>query len=247
VTREPLRFSHLKRIGQSPAHYRAAVEQDGSHLLKGSAVHSVLLGGKTVISYPGPVRRGKDWEAFQADHPEDLILSRSEIDDVSGMVRAVQSCPEAMRVLQGVRERTVMFTLQGRECRATPDVDGGIYVTELKTTRSSSPSRFAWDAVRHSYNGQLAWYQDALMLQPGRREAPEAAFIVAVESSAPYVVTVFRVAERALDQGRRTNRLWLETLLACEAANEWPGYSQSIVELDLPGDEMVIGEAEEAA
>ena len=71
--------------------------------------------------------------------------------------------------------------------------------------------------------------------------------LLAVESTAPYVVTVFRVTERALEQGRRTYRLWFERLMACEEADEWPGYVQSVVPLDVPeSDEVTFGEEEAA-
>jgi hypothetical protein len=59
---------------------------------------------------------------------------------------------------------------------------------------------------------------------------------------------VFRLPERALEAGRRANRLWLERLLVCEQSGEFPPYSQSVVELGFPEDEpaLVFGEEEAA-
>jgi len=38
----------------------------------------------------------------------------------------------------------------------------------------------------------------------------------------------------------------MERLLACEAANEWPGYAQSIVDFDVPDElELDFGDDEE--
>jgi hypothetical protein len=248
---DPVRISDLKRIGQSPAHYRAAVESSGSHVAKGSAVHSVLLGGQHVTCYDrvteagaAAPRRGQHWEAFKAAHAGDLILTRDEVAQVDGMVEAVRACPEAMRVLDGVKEQTLTWDISGRACRGTPDVRSDQYVTELKTTRSSDPRRFMWDAIKMGYYAQLAWYLDGAV--KARVGTPDAAFVVAVESTAPYVVTVFRVTERALEQGRRTYRLWFERLMACEEADEWPGYVQSVVPLDVPESEEALGEEEAA-
>jgi hypothetical protein len=249
---DPVRISDLKRIGQSPAHYRAAVESTGSYLSKGSAVHSVLLGGQSVTYYDrvtesgkAAPRNGQHWEKFKADHQDCLILSRDEYDQTAGMVEAVRACPEAMRVLDGVKEQTLTWDISGRACRGTPDVRSDQYVTELKTTRSSDPRRFMWDAIKMGYYAQLAWYLDGAV--KARAGTPDAAFVVAVESTAPYVVTVFRVTERALEQGRRTYRLWFERLMACEEADEWPGYVQSVVPLDVPDNEETVFGEEEAA
>lgn len=252
---EPLRHSALKRMGQSPLHFAAHVEASAKWLDKGSGAHSAILGGKRLAVWDKKSdagnqcpRRGKDWDAFNAENRDALILLPDEYEQVQRMAEAVNRCPEAMRVLAGVRETTVYWDVLGRRCRGTPDVDGGCFVTELKTTRSADPRKFMWDSLKLCYHGALAWYQDGLAMQRGRREMPESAFIVAVESSAPFAVTVFSVPERALEQGRRVNRLWLERLLVCEASDEWPPYSQSVVELGFPEDEpaLIFG-AEEAA
>lgn len=246
MTLEPLRHSALKKIAKSAWHYRNAAESEGTHLDKGSALHAVLLGGKRVTFYDrvtdsgkAAPRNGQHWERFQADNPDALILTRAEADQVSRMVKSVLTCPEAMRVLDGIKETTVYWEVMGRQCRGTPDVDGGGYVTELKSSKDADPRKFMWDSLRYDYHGALAWYMDGLALQPKRKEMPEAAFIVCAETSgAPAVV--YRLPERALEAGRRRNRLLLERLLVCEASNEFPGYSQSVVELGFPEDEPAL-------
>lgn len=250
-SRAALRIGDLKRIGQSPAHYKAAADIGSSALDKGSAVHAVLLGGKHVTFYDrvteagkAAPRNGQHWEAFKAAHPDSLILTRAEVEQVDGMVQAVRACPEAMRVLEGVKEQTLTWDIVGRACRGTPDVRSAEYITELKTCRSSDPRRFMWDALKLAYHAQLAWYLDgAVMAGAG---APKDAYVVAVESSAPYVVTVFRLTARALEMGRATYRGWFEMLQACEDADVWPGYVQCVVPLDVPEREG-FGEPEEEA
>lgn len=242
---EPLRFSTLKRIGQSPAHYRAAVNQESYDMERGSAVHALVFGTHEVLGWEeGRPRRGRDYEAFEADHPGALILTASEYATARAMAAAIQSHPEAMAVLDGEVEKTMLWDMHGRPCRGTPDVrnDSGRFHTELKTGETSNPRKFQWKVRDFCYHGQLAWYADGAELAGLPR--PDDHYIVAQEATAPFVVTVFRIAPKTIDLGRRIYRLWLEQLAACEAADFWPGYVQGVVDLDLEENvEMAFDEA----
>lgn len=246
MTLEPVRFSNLKRIAQSPAHYLAAVDQPTYAKERGSALHSLVLGGKRVVSYPGAVRRGKEFDAFVADHPDALILTKSEHSKTFAMAAAVQANPVAMAALEGRHELEVNWSYLDRACQSHIDVVGTNHVTELKSCAVGQPARFAYAALKYGYHGQLAFYLEA-MRACGENQTE--AYIVAVESVAPYVVTTLKLTERALEHGARLFRLWFERLLACEKANEWPGYCQSIVPLDAPEDdvELTFGASGEVA
>lgn len=246
-----LRFHQLRRIGQSPAHYHAATE--GPPRDKGTALHSVLLGGQRVTFYPkmtdggkAAPRNGKDWEAFKADNPGALILTRAESEEVNGMAASVRACPEAMVALEGIKEQSLYWDNLGRRCRGTPDARTDVAITDLKSTRTSDPRRFMWEMLKYGYHAQLAWYLDGTALAGAGQ--PTEAYIVAVEAVAPYVVTVFKLTDRALDMGRRMYRTWLEKLAACEDIDAWPGYTQTVVPLDVPEGDLVDvdGEAEAA-
>lgn len=231
---EPLRFSTLKRIGQSPAHYHAALQEESYDMERGSAVHAMVFGTHEVLGWEeGRPRRGRDYEAFEADHPGALILTASEYATARAMAKAIQGHREAMSVLDGEVEKTFLWDLNGRPCRGTPDVRNDVkrFHTELKTGETSNPRKFKWKVRDFCYHGQLAWYSDGALLA-GLPE-PTDHYIVAQEAAAPYVVTVFRVKPRTIDLGRRLICLWLETLAACESVDFWPGYVQGIADLDL--------------
>src|SRR5688572_29258437 len=100
---------------------------------RGTAVHAILFGTKEVCGYPGPQRRGKEYQAFATERPDTEILTMAEYDKARRMVDAVLKCKLAEPVLKGVHEQTLMFRWMGLDCRATPDVRGPDYVTELKT------------------------------------------------------------------------------------------------------------------
>lgn len=237
MTLEPVRFSRLKLIGKAPAKYKQGYGEETSCMSVGTAAHSNVIGGKNVIFYPGKVRNGGEWEKFEADHPNDTILTRREFAIADGMAKAVKASKLAMSVLDGEREKTILFDKEGRACRATPDVNNPKFITELKTGETSDPALFRWKVLRFCYHGQEAWYDEAV----GGRDNH---YIVAVEDKPPFIVTVFRLTPGSIEQGRKLCRLWWERLLQCEAANEWPGYCQSIVDLDVGETELVFGDDE---
>jgi hypothetical protein len=242
----PVRFSTLKRMQQSAAHYMAALEASGEETLAmrlGSGTHAMLL-EQPVSVYTGKVRRGAAWDAFQEEHAGTFIMSRREHDDARRLVDSVRKHPEAGRLIldpEAVREQRIEWSVLGRACAGTPDVRTPKFVVDLKTTRCSQPERFNRDATWRHYHAQLAWYLDGVVASGLGK--PSEAYIVAVESTPPFPVTVLRLTDRALDQGRRLCRLWMERLLQCERANYWPAYVEGIVDFDVMDEpfELTIG------
>lgn len=238
----PVRFSHLRAYGRSAAHGLQARRDEQSAnqpMQRGTAIHALLFGTRKVIGYPGAVRRGKEYDAFVADHPDTEILTNGDYVAALEAVKTIQASKAAMKVLEGDAEKTIMFKWFGMECRATPDIRGNGYVTELKTGATSDPSRFVWHALRMQYNAQLRMQQIACQQNKN-------AYIVAVEQKPPFNVTVFDVQPRALEVGERNLTLWMERLKSCEAAQYWPPYVEAIVPLDIPEDlELDYGDDDE--
>jgi hypothetical protein len=235
---DPVRFSHLKSMARSPAHYRHSVEEvreDSRHLRLGRALHCLLLGGKQLSIYPGAARRGKEWDKFEALNTGNEIVLASEYIIAEEMERSVRRNPEAMRLLEGVREQRIEWDFLGRRCAGTPDAHREV-LTELKSTKCSEPGRFVRDGIWYAYNAQMSWYRQGIIASGTGN--PRECYVVACESTAPYPVTVLRMTDRALGQGEKLCRLWMERLLACEQADEWPGYVQGIVDFDVPDDDL---------
>lgn len=233
---QPVRFSTLKWMAESPAHYRSNVRTEARHLEIGSATDRLILGVGEALAYPGKQRRGKDWEEFKAANADKLIVTKKELALAEGMRDSVLSCPYAVEVLRGRRQEEIFWEYLGRKCVSHLDVgaEDGVYVTELKTGQTSNPVKFRWQAFKFAYHAQLAFYRMAKQYQTGKK--PEAAYIVLVSSKAPHVTTVMRVSEHALELGERLIRTWFEMLLNCERSNQWPGYAQTIIDLDAPDD-----------
>lgn len=242
-----LRFSDLKLMGKSPLHYLHRSEgKRTTSLDKGSALHALVFDTRGVVPFTGKQRRGAEWEKFQAEHADELIVTAKEYESVARMADAVLSHADARELLLGpgtVREETLHFDYLGTPARATPDARHPERTVELKSGRTSDPEPFMWQAKRYAYHAQLAFYRHAVR-SLGLGDAPEA-YVVAVESSAPEPVTVLRLTERTLVQGERLCRLWYERLRACEEAGQWPPYVQSIVDWDIDDDDIGLTFADE--
>lgn len=245
--RTPVRFSNLKQIAKSPAHYQAGLtaSYDSASMRLGRMVDVAVLGGEGPLVWDG-TRRGKEWELFRSANEGREIVTESEFASAHPIVSALLRHEHAMHLLRsGTPKKRIYWDWLGRSCSGEPDV-AGKYLVDLKTTRCAEPGRFTKQALWLSYNAQLAWYRQGLILSGA--EPPTQVFIVAVETSPPYPVTVFSLTERAIEQGERLCRVWMERLLSCEATGEWPGYVQSAVDLDVPDDlELTFGDEEEAA
>jgi len=235
---EPLRFSRLKLMGKSPAHYAAYVPDETGAMETGTAADRLLLGGGPVLAYPGPVRRGKDYEAFCAAHPDAMIVTQKESAIALGIAEAVQKCPDAIRLLTGIRQQTMYWDFNGRPCRGTPDVRGDGFLCDLKTGETSDPRFFPFKVRRFAYHAQMSFYETGVQL--ANLPPITQSYIVAVEQAPPHVVTVYRLTDDTIELGARLWRLWLEQLQVCEASGVFPAYSQSIVDLELFDDNEAI-------
>jgi hypothetical protein len=247
----PLRFGHLSKFARSPAHYlearsrdAAGAEQPTPAMEKGSAFHAVLTGTAEVVKYPGKTRVGKQWEAFQAEHPGKLILTATAYDCVMGMAEAVWSDPVAAQLLNApgiVYEQTLRPQLHGWPCRATPDIRSPAGLVELKSSATTEPEQFQRLAGRMHYHAQLAFYLQACAAAgiPVKRDC----YVIAVEASAPHPVVVHQLTEKAIDIGERAIRMWVERLRGCLEQDYFPGYTQSIIPWDIDEDlELEFGD-----
>ncbi len=239
-----IHFSQLKKLALSPAHFKHALEtphEQTPAMRFGSLVHALVLGGKYVV-YDGE-RRGNAWQEFQASTLCKLIVTAKELERAKPVANAVKRDPVAAPLLAGATERAWKTRMFGRMCAGRIDVAGAFFNVDLKTTNTAEPERFSRACLKLAYPAQLAWYRDAR-----RRlgERVDESFIIGVETSPPFPVVVFKLTERALEEGAKLNRLWLERLQCCEESGEWPGYAQSVLPLDVPDDiEGLIIDGEE--
>ncbi len=256
----PTRFSLLKQMAVSPAHYRHACQQpqddsisarlgassldrDKSAALRfGSAVHYFLLGDPgSVARYTG--RRDPRAHAYKAFVLEAeargavVVLTDFEYRRARAVADAIRRNETAMELLFDgtVVEERIDWTFVGRACRSTPDARSKTHVADLKTTYTAEPAMFHRHAERLFYHAQAWLYAEALEETTGIR--PSASYVIAVEKTAPFPVSIFRFTERTLEIGEKLCRVWIERLNVCEATDSWPEYLQAIADFDIGGDD----------
>lgn len=238
-----LNWSRLKLIEKSPAHFRYGFGDDSSGFALGTAAHMAVLEPARFeaeyVVYPGR-RAGKAWEAFEEEHLNagKSILNQKEFDSTIAIRNAVHAHAPAMKHLAGAAtEQTLTWTLHAGEtvfeCKGRADAIGPLSIVDLKSTKDCSPRAFANACQRYGYFGQAAWYSDGLFLARGERKP---FVIIAVESTAPHVVTVFRLPDAVITAGREQYMSLLGKLDYCQRAGFWGGYSESDeVDIELPG------------
>ncbi|AER48424.1 exonuclease VIII [Mycobacterium phage Babsiella] len=147
----------------------------------------------------------------------------------------------------GVAEVAVYHTdpetgvrLRGRFDWLSGDID------DYKTSITANPDELRHRFYRLSYFMQAAWYID-LAVAEGIAENPQFRFIVQ-EKEPPYVVTPIRYDDEAIEEGRRRNRQAIRLYADCMESGKWPGYSDDLVTISLPGwrSRQVAAEAAEA-
>lgn len=228
---DPVRYSNLRNLSKSPAHYLSSItipRKDSPAMALGRATHSIVLeGGAGLLVYEGE-RRGKAWAEFKDTHPEQEIVTAAEYDRAKAIADAVLADPVAAPLLRGsevLNEQRVTWEMDGLPCALRFDALGPTWLADLKTTGDAAPRAFQRHAERYLYHAQCAWYRSALV-----GAQPLDCYLVAVETDAPYAVTVLRLSEDLLELGNRTWRGWWQTLLKCTATNVWPGYAAGPVE-----------------
>jgi hypothetical protein len=238
-----VRQSHLKQILQSPAHYRVAVEKSEDYseskaMLIGSAVHCAVLEpnafAQRFIAIDGNRNSNAVKDAIgRAESLGLSVLKSEEMAEVYTMTNAINSHPQAGRLVQGgLVELGLSWHKDGVDYKCKPDLirDDHIFV-DLKTTRDASPRSFSRDFFDHGYDFQMEFYREGLAENGFESFTPA---IVCVENVAPYNVMVYAIPEEVLQYGRKNIEKARKILKECIEKMTWPGYSTEIEEILIP-------------
>lgn len=171
------------------------------------------------------------------------VLTREQFDSVLAIRESVWSHPRAAVLLDScLRFEASAFwtdTLTGLPCKARPDALGpaGLCI-DLKVSAGARPSKFPRYCLDYGMHRQAAFYMDGLR-ELGK--PVEEYRIVAVESTPPYEVVVYRLHPDALEIGRNEIAVLKATYAECARTGIWPGFSATDEDLMLPAWAMSEG------
>ena len=247
---EGINQSSLKKILESPAHYKAALDfkmMPTPAMEMGTAAHCLILDGQEAFDAqyckkPDDIKlttkEGKEWKASIG---RKKILGTGGKDDPWN---AVQGMAESLRQIEWYsgtdaeyikrNEVSIYFDWFDVRCKARLDsvlVNEGI-VLDLKTTDTVDPELFAKKVVGLGYDFQAAYYVKAAEEAYGK---PFRFIFAAVERRAPYSVDLFEVSDEMLQEGTRKCEAALRRLKRCQKNEDWSNRAPVINTLRYPG------------
>jgi exodeoxyribonuclease VIII len=232
--------SGLDLINKSPAHYRWAQENPSeptAAMRIGTLTHLATLEpdrfNSECIVMPTLDRRTKDgklrWEEFQANHPDQELLTSDEHTRITAIRDAVRAHSMARKLLDRIAQVEVSTFWKdegtGVDCRCRPDgiLDNGMLI-DLKTTADAGRG-FERSVRQYRYHVQAAFYA------MGMAGAPM--IFIAVEKDPPYLVACYMLDPDSFADGEYATRQNLETYAECMATGIWPGYSEGIETINI--------------
>jgi len=236
--------SGLKLLMRSPAHYYAAyldpnrAERQPTAAMKlGTATHCAILEptefSKRYMLRPDHINArtnaGRD-ELRAIEESGIEILNPDDFAQVMAMAKAFRDHPVSARLfsLEYRVEQTIFGEINGIPCKCRPDFMADGIMIDVKSTRDASISGFGRQAWNLGYHIQEAFYR--------RVSGHTGTFLFgAVESDRPHLVQYHESSDELIDYANDVIDEALERFKKCKAANIWPGYSDYVEPLTIPG------------
>ena len=242
-----LNFSLAKYLLKSPAHFRAAVDEEREEtdaMRIGTLAHSMILEGKNLIDMYAikpegmsfATKEGKAWRDAQTLP----ILKEEDANSIPRIAEAIAENIDARALLEGCTEREfpVFATMHGVECKALIDAAGlsaaNLWcVGDFKTSVDVTPRKFSSTVYDMDYDMQAAWSSDLLALVKGLDHEPWW-FWIAAEKKPPFANAVYTPSDKVMESGRKKVERALTIYKQCIASGEWPMPMRGIQIANLP-------------
>lgn len=162
------------------------------------------------------------------------VISESEYREATALKNAVKSHKTASGLLDHGDAQVSLIWVDpdcGMLCKARLDLLNE-QIVELKSTRDASVEGFPREINKYGYHIQNAVYVDGYKAVTG--EDKDFVF-VALEKGLPYAVGTYMLGKDSVEVGRSMYKRALYLWKSCKNLEEWPGYSDFIEPIDLPG------------
>jgi hypothetical protein len=220
----------LRRMLISPLeydHYKRAEHEDTDALVIGRAAHTATLEPHQFLRefalWEGGVRRGKDWDRFEADNAAKTILREQEYTTALAIAEAIRAHPVAGPLFAGPGRNELSLQWRhesGALCKARIDRLTPTALIDIKTAADITPDAFERQSYKLGYHVQAAFYRDAVKTAFG---ATLPVLLVVAAKKAPFDVVVREVDLAAIDAGREAYERALAQVAECTKLGKWPG------------------------
>lgn len=204
-------------------------EEDKASFVVGRIVDGYLTNNVPKLAvYGGAVRRGKEWDAFQAQAQAagNEIITQNEYDQIMGMVRAVQQYSNINAILSKCKKAVLVGELCQTMCKAEVDCfyEKSDTLFDIKTCQDASPDGFSKAAYQYGYHIQAAFYLDLCESLGNKKEHFQ---FICIEKEAPWLVNLLTISKgsREYDLGRQQYTTAINSIALCEKSGEWAGYN----------------------
>lgn len=239
---EGVRSSDLKRLRESPLHYRYGKDDDTTSRGTLRAIHCLVLEPDTYprcfATFDG-TRRGKAYDDFTRDNEGKTILNAREAEEAANVAAAILRHAIAAELLAKATDRELTLTwndpLTGLPCKARLDAWAPSIRTalDIKTYGTTDPRVVGRRVYQLGAHIQGAHYVEGARHALGQEDIDY--LLIVAENKAPFDVGVFRLEpDHALSAGRMERDAMLGVLAECVATDRWPGRCGEIEALNLP-------------
>lgn len=249
--------SAIKQLLRSPAHYYESFLSperksfDNNAFQLGRAFHCALsepelFFDRYIIAPGGIDRRTRDgkekYAAFEDVAMGKVVLPEKPVtyhdnsksktlsyEQIMRMRDAVMSHPIAQQLLLSGRAETVYTWNDARtdtpcKCMTDWEPEAGNFIVDFKSTQDASPDGFSRSIRKYGYDRQDAFYTDGVETATGMTKT----FIfIACETQAPYVVELYALSPKTLDNARESIKLALDLYNNCKRSGVWHTYNET--------------------
>lgn len=250
--KEFISYSALKKIKQSPAHYKYGEEvTETEAMLFGSAYHCFILEPERFekeyyvfddhdicekltsdgFQKPRATKEYKQWEESQQRFMEDKsVVTAAQFAVIKEMKEVLFRHTYAKALLtNGTAEMGISGTLNTTsgdiKVKLKPDFikSEKHFIVDLKTCADASLDSFARQAADMDYHIQAALYSDIMEMMTNDG-CGWSFYFIAQEKKKPYAFNIFEASPQFIGQGRYEYEQLLKLYKMCLDNGKWPGY-----------------------
>jgi hypothetical protein len=235
--RRALSNSGIKRILQSPAHFKYYTDNKGADttaMRQGRAFHLLILqpklahliatfdATKTLTSKAGTafLEANPDKIVLTADELHEVLLWTSALLDNKKMMCLIDSCSVEYEVYNQIESSFGLI-----DCKAMLDAHNDQVIIDLKTTDKSAQD-FVWEARKYSLDVQAAWYRAMMLKNDGRQRD---FYFVVVEKNPPFGVLIYKASDEFIAKGWEKCERAIDLYGHAIAANLWLSYDSDTI------------------